>query len=504
MHGGSGDDEDFVAYVAARRAAHVRAVVALGSPPGHAAALTDRALARARAEWHDLRESADPGIEVWRLLLEVRAQDTTRWWHDEPATPAPGLDRLTPARRTCVVLGVVAGLDDAAVVALTGEWPRPGDPRATGLAQEARDLAAAVEVVPRAAGAVAAVPRGRRVPRGVLVGAVLLALVVGVGTWRAAGPSDGDPDSAGGDVLGPVPVRVVRNAVPTSWAAAGELVIGDRALTLSGVRRLVGVDDAVVYSDGVGRVVRAEATGERLQLGTSAPGAALVVEHERAWVAWTDVAGAELVVADVRTGAELARHPLEPPGPDAPADAAPPGPLTVEGPTVYYVDGSGSHAWNPLADPEQQRVEPGPATLLDTDGLTSVLQVDEQQISFDGPFAPALTRRGVGAQLSPGGGYVLTRTGPDPRAPVRIYDTSRGRRRPSGVRPGEIAYDAVFTTTGAITYVVGDADQVAAPGEFRRLSGARGWMLRTCFIASGTCVDHLRVSSVDGEPVLAR
>ncbi|ANH39303.1 hypothetical protein I601_2887 [Nocardioides dokdonensis FR1436] len=498
MHGGAGDDEDFAAYVAARRAAHVRAVVALGSPPGHATALTDRALARARAEWRVLRESADPGVEVWRLLLEVRAEDTTRWWHSEPATPAPGLDRLTPVRRTCLVLAAVAGLDDAALVELTGEWPRPGDPRTEDLSQEARDLAAGVEVTPRAAGAVAAVPRGRRVPRRVLVGGVLLAVVVGLGTWQAAGPGGPDPDAGG---LGPVPVRAVRNSVPTAWAAAGELVVDDSALTLPGVRRLVRVRGAVVYSDGSGRVVRTDATGERLQLGTSAPGAALVVERERAWVAWTDVAGTELVVADVRTGEELARHGLDP-GPPAP------GPLNLEGPTLYYVDGSGSHTWDPLADPDGQAGDPpegpGPAGLLDVDGLTTVVQVGERRIRFDGPFAPARTRRGVGAQLSPGGGYVLTRTGPDPRAPVRVYETASGRSRRTGIGAEEIALDAVFSTTGAITYVVGDADQVAAAGEFRRLSGARGWLLRTCFIRSGTCVDHLRVSSADGEPVLAR
>ncbi len=271
----------------------------------------------------------------------------------------------------------------------------------------------------------AAVPRGRRVPRGVLVGGVLLAvLVVGLGTWRAVGPEDPDPDAG---ELGPVPVRAVSNSVPTAWAAAGELVVDDSALTLPGVRRLVRVRGAVVYSDGSGRVVRTDATGERLQLGTSAPGAALVVERERAWVAWTDVAGTELVVADVRTGEELARHGLDP-GPPAP------GPLNLEGPTLYYVDGSGSHTWDPLADPDGQAEDPpegpGPAGLLDVDGLTTVVQVGEQRIRFDGPFAPARTRRGVGAQLSPGGGYVLTRTGPDPRAPVRVYETASGRSRP--------------------------------------------------------------------------
>ncbi|NYD58713.1 hypothetical protein BKA08_002951 [Nocardioides marinisabuli] len=501
------DEQDFAAYVAARRTALVQAVAVLGSPPGHAAALTDRALARAGREWHDLREGPGPDLEVWRLVLEERARDRTPWWRQEPTPLAPLLDRLEPDRRTCVVLSAVAGLADEEVAALSGCWLSPGDPATPGLEQEARELAAGVEVVGRPAADIAAQRPARRVPRGLVALLAVLAVLVAVGTWRAGGP-DGAPDGAPGDeALGPAQVRELVTSVPLPWSAAGDLVIGDRALRVPGVRRLVGLGsrlDVVVYGDSEGRVVRAEATGERLLLGRSAPGATLVGERERGWVAWVEAPSGDLVVVDTADGAELGRRPLVPlgPGDEPPAGV---GPLSLEGPTLHYVDGAGSHEWRPLDDPSGEQVPAaGPATLLDVDGLTTVVQSSPTTITFDGPFGPAVTRRGVGAHLSPGGGYVLTRVGPGGTAPVRVYDTDDGRRRPAGVRGGEVALDAVFSTTGAITYVVGDGTQVPGAGEFRRLSEARGWLLRTCFTGSGSCTDHVRVSSADGEPVLAR
>lgn len=506
-----GDKDDFAAYVDARRVSLVQGVAALGTPPRHAAALTDWALALARRDWHDLRQSPDPGVEVWRLLLEVRADDTTPWWRAEPAVGSPRLDRLAPERRTSVVLSAVAGLDDADVSALCGEWPRPGDPDAVALETEARELAARVDVAPRAAAAAAGRPRSLRGPRarrGAL-GLVGLALVVGVGAWWQERASEA-PDRGPSDVLGSAPVRTVDYGVPAPWWAAGELVLGDSAVQLRSVRRLARVDGSVVYSDAEGKVVFVDSTGFRLPLGRSEPGAALVSEQERGWVTWRDVASGELVVADAISGEELARRGLEPgvPSPDGPP--VEPRPLAMEGPTVYYVDGAGSHSWEPLVEPtgggseeEQAEAGAGPAGLLDVDGLTTVVQVGRRTIWIDGPFGPPVERRGVGAQLSPGGGYVLTRAGAGRYSRLRVYDTVNGDRRPTGIAPHEIVVDAVFSTTGAITLVVGEASQVAGGDEFRRLSQARGWRLRTCFIGSGSCTDHVRVSSADGEPVLA-
>ncbi len=437
---------------------------------------------------------------MWRLLLEERARDRTPWWRDEPATAAPGLDRLDPDRRAGLVLSALAGLPDEDVAALSGCWPRPGDPGTPALEQDARDLAAAVPVVSRSGAEVAAQRPRRRAPRGLLVLVVVLVLLAGVGTWRGLQP-EAPPEVE--EAVGPARVRQLEHSVPIPWYAAGEVVIGFSALRVPGVRRLVVVRDAVVYGDGEGRVVRADASGERLLLGRSAPGATIVAERERGWVAWVEAGTGELVVVDASDGAELGRRGLEEPSGQAPAAGL--GPVALEGPTLHYVDGAGSHEWRPLDDPTGQRAAPpGPGTLLDVEGLTRVVQSGPGTVTFDGPFGPPRTRRGVGAQLSFGGGYVLTRTGADRYAPVRVHDTATGRRRAAGVRPDEIALDASFSTTGAITYVIGDGSQVASAEEFRRLSGARGWLLRTCFIGSGSCTDHLRVSSADGEPLLAR
>ncbi len=498
------DEQDFAAYVAARRTGLVQAVAVLGSPPGHAAALTDRALARARREWADVSAEPDPDVEVWRLLLEERAADRTPWWHDEPAPVAPALDRLEPQRRTCVVLSAVAGLPDHQVAALAGCWPSPGDPATPALEQEARELAGAVPVASRGAAEIAAQRPPRRPPRGPLVLLTVLAVLVALGTWRATGPEAPPPPE---EVLGRVQVRQLEHSVPIPWYAAGELVVGFSALRVPGVRRLVAVREAVVYGDGDGRVVRAEASGVRLLLGRSAPGATLVAEPERGWVAWVEDGTGQLVVVDAADGTELGRRDLVPVegGDDDGRTTAVAGPLSLEGPTVHYVDGAGSHEWRPLGGRAGARdAFAAPAHLLDVEGLTWVVQSSPDTITFDGPFGPAVTRRGVGAQLSFGGGYVLTRSGPGQTSPVRVYDTADGRRRPAGVRPDEVVLDAVFSTTGALTYVVGDGGQVAGADEFRRLSEARGWLLRTCFVGSGSCVDHLRVSSADGEPILAR
>lgn len=494
------DEQDFAAYVAARRPALVQAVAVLGSPPGHAAVLTDRALARAGRDWGELREGPGPDVEVWRLLLEERARDRTRWWHDEPAPAAPGLDRLDPPRRAGLVLSALAGLPDEDVAALSGCWPSPGDPATPALEQEARELAAAVPVVSRSGAEVAAQRPPRRVPRGLLVLVVVLVLLAGVGTWRGLQPEE-PPEAV--EVVGPARVRQLEHSVPIPWYAVGEVVVGFSALRVPGVRRLVAVRDAVVYGDGEGRVVRADPSGERLLLGRSAPGATIVAERERSWVSWVEAGTGDLVVVDATDGTELGRRDLAPPTAEAPPAGR--GPLALEGPTLHYVDGAGSHEWRPLDDPTGQRAEsPGPGTLLDVEGLTRVVQSGPGTITFDGPFGPPRTRNGVGAQLSFGGGYVLTRGGADRYAAVRVYDTANGRRRAAGVRPDEIVLDASFSTTGAITYVIGDGSQVAGADEFRRLSEARGWLLRTCFVGSGSCTDHLRVSSADGEPLLAR
>ena len=499
------DEQDFASYVAARRPGLVQAVAGLGSPPGHAATLTDRALARAGRAWAEVRQGSGPDAEVWRLLLEERARDRTRWWHEEPATAAPGLDRLEPGRRTCLVLSALAGLPDQDVAALSGCWPSPGDPATPGLEQQARELAADVPVVGRSAAEVAALRAPRRPRRGPIVLALVLALLVGLATWRGLRFEEPPEVEQVEEVVGPARVRQLEHSVPIPWYAAGELVVGFSALGVPGVRRLVAVREAAVYSDGEGRVVRADASGARLLLGRSAPGAALVGERERGWVAWVEAGSDELVVVDASDGTELGRRVLVGLGADDETPPAGVGPVALEGPTLHYVDGAGSHEWRPVDDPVgREDVSPGPATLLDVDGLTRVVQGTPGSITFDGPFGPPRTRRGVGAQLSFGGGYVLTRVGGGRYAPLRVHDTATGRRRAAGGRPDEIALDAAFSTTGAITYVIGDGSQVAGADEFRRLSEARGWLLRTCFVGSGSCTDHLRVSSADGEPLLAR
>lgn len=87
-------DEDFVAYVTARRAALLRSAVLLGCPSPDAEDLVQSALVRCYRAWSRVRRAAEPDAYVYRVLVNcLRDSRARRWTAEVPSDPLPELSR---------------------------------------------------------------------------------------------------------------------------------------------------------------------------------------------------------------------------------------------------------------------------------------------------------------------------------------------------------------------------------------------------------------------------
>jgi hypothetical protein len=496
---GDGRESDFAAFLAARWARVVRALVLLGGSRDEAQRVARDALARLRPGWE--RGVEDPDVRAWRQVL---ASWRERRWTGPPgasgwpraASLEPRLDRLTPDARAALVLRAVAGLDPGQVDQVLGGVPAAGAGEVPDGAPGDDELrAAADEVVVDPAPSPAALAAGRerrsRLPAGLLAGATAAALVVGVGTWLGTRPPD-RPDGAGatGGAGGVPRVSRVENAAEVAWWANGVLHLPHVDVTLPQVTGLVEIDDGAVYADRYGLVSAVSGDGVVTRIGRQAPDGRLVGSDDTGWAAWVDTSGdvPRLVVQDVTAGARLAAL-------DLPVDAAV-RPVALDRGTLYYTDREDHWQWAPGEEDPLRVLQPG---LLDVADATEARQFDRRRVELVQPFFNLVrVVPGEGAELSPDATYALTRvpgTGRgDAVGDVRVYDVRSGDPLWTGLSRREVAVAATLGPDDEVHYVVAPRLHPWSSGRYE---------LRTCHLGERTCFTVVRFAHTDAVPVLA-
>ncbi|MFC4786294.1 hypothetical protein ACT8ZV_17585 [Nocardioides sp. MAHUQ-72] len=334
-------------------------------------------------------------------------------------------------------------------------------------------------------------------------------VVVGVATWIGARPS-GEPEGS------PGPTGVVRAENPASvaWWAGGVLHLAHVTVELPHVEEVVGLGDGAVVGDAEGNVVLVDGDGSLATIGRKAVGAPVVASEHQGWVAWVDPRvpapqmepqgpAPQLVVYDVDTRQPFAVRELPTLGPrhDSVQENQP---IAVDGNQVFYAGEDGDWGW-----------VPDQATLVDVDGLldvsaaTIVRRAGVDRIRIVQPFfSVEFVRQGRGAQLSPGGEYVLTRTTSrrfgGAFGPVLIYDTRSGDKLWTGLRRRDVAMAATLGPDDEVTYVVAHRTGERQDVEFTRTSYNGPYELRTCHLGERTCFTVTSIPQTGVLPVLAR
>lgn len=135
-------DDDFSAYVDARRPALVRALVLVGCSPAEAEDQVQTALIRCYRAWPSVCAAADPDAYVYRVLFNsLKDSRARRWWGEQPTELLPerstadgdladhattgvavraALARMSRAHRTVLVLRFLADLSEAQVAEVLG------------------------------------------------------------------------------------------------------------------------------------------------------------------------------------------------------------------------------------------------------------------------------------------------------------------------------------------------------------------------------------------------
>jgi hypothetical protein len=335
-----------------------------------------------------------------------------------------------------------------------------------------------------------AAQRRRRAVRTVVAAAVALVAVVGVATWAARR----DPEPA----VEPGPARVTEAANPAdvAWYAGGLLHLSGVTVELPRMTDLAEVDGGAVYGDVDGTVAYVSATGTRTVLGEKDPGTSTIVSDEHGWAAW--VGAGRLVLWDVAAGEEVDELPVEP-GTRV---------VVIDQDRVYLTTGADdAHArdlaWTPGADAEPL----DRSGLLDAESATRVYAVagGARIEMVQSLFGVSFRRPGTGADLSPGGLFVLTRRpGSSDNGPFvpMLYDARSGDLLPSGLDRGELALDATFGPHRTLAYLVVRSDDLAAGADLHGDSVPLV-VLRTCDLVDSTCHDVIPLARPGETPLLA-
>lgn len=376
-----------------------------------------------------------------------------------------------------------------------------GRSAAQQLAEEAFGLAAqGVEVGPAPVEEVVAAARTRqgRRRRVVALSVAGVVAVAGIATWAGARQA-ADPQP------GPSGVTREENVADTVWWAAGVLHLPHVAVELPDVEQVARLGEGAVVGDDEGEVVLVAPDGTATTIGHQVPGAPLVASEHQGWVVWVDPQdrAPQLVVYDVGTRRTLAIRELAFEGPRWGPLEKGSHPIAVDADRVYYADQYGDWAWRP----ETARVARA-RDLLDVSASTVVWRADEDHIRmFQSFFDVDFVREGRGAQVSPGGEYVLTRTTTRRSAgqfgPVLVYDTRSGHRLWTGVEPGEVAMAASLGPDDLVTYVIADRTAEGQDVEFTRPPYNGPFELRTCDLGLRTCSRAGAVPQTGALPILA-
>ena len=471
------DEGDFEDYAFARWNALVRTAVLLGARPDVARRQARSTLGRVRAGWDRRDEVGDLDVHLHRTLLDVRRDERAAWWSEpgegsgplDPRWPAleAGLDALTPTDRAVLVLGSVAGLDLEQVELVLG--------RALDHPQVDEDLRRVAETCPVAPLLLAEVVAEQRAERRARVrrttitaGAVVVALAVVVGgaTWWGTRPEARAP-------LADAPVERTANAAPVAWYTDDTLHLAEVELRIEALRRFFEVDDGAVYADANGEIVHVDTEGVRTRIGTQRRDGTFQVSAEDGLVAWVEQSGTpELRVHDLVAGEVVGQRGL---GADEDIDV-----VALDDGVAYYVERGRNYAF----DVEQvDVVELASPKVLDVAGGAVARQDDVGAVSLASPRDREdriVTVPGVGAELSPDGELVLTRT-INPVSEVgtlRLYDARSAVELDTGLSSTATVYAAHLRAGGAATYLV-ELEQ-PDPDDGPRLSNAGSLQLTAC------------------------
>ena len=164
-------------------------------------------------------------------------------------------------------------------------------------------------------------------------------------------------------------------------------------------------------------------------------------------------------------------------------------PVAIDGGKVFYASHGGDYVWTP-SDAQPERL--GDEALLDVVAGTRVGSVGDRRIDIVQPFFSVdHLRDGRGAQLSPDGLLVLTRTSSarvsGPFGPVVVYDARSGDRVWTGLRRQDVAVAAAFGPGDAVTYVIAHRADRPQAVESERMSVTGPYELRTCRLQAQTC-----------------
>jgi hypothetical protein len=476
------DDADFAAYLAARWPALVRTLVLLGQDRAGAETSARDGLVRCRADWSEVRRSDDVDAHVYAVVLERPRPTTDRTLTaltDEDSALLHAVDRRLQAmpqeQREPLVLLAVAGLSEAQAADVLD---RPVRGPLAGVAEVRRAAEAlAVSAPPVDEVLAGARARQRRRTRFVAVGVAVALVLVGV-AWVLLRDTQQTELPAAEVTRSPNPVDV-------AWYADGRLHLDQVKVEVPPLTDLSELNGGAVYADTDGVVAFVAADGRRRLLGTKEPGSPLVASADEGWAAWVEPGdGSRVVVYDVSAGEEVYTYRSD-------QDVRP---VAIDLGFVYLDTPDASYVWNPgPGEPEDL----GRAGLADVESATQVFQVGGQIEMEQGIFSTAFQKPGIGALLSPGGTFVLSRADDgEPGTPYTplLYDTRSGRRMTVGIGPGEQVLDATFGDNyGAVFLVAPDAD--AGPDDLL--------VLRTCELDAEQCSDVAPVGRSDERPLLA-
>ena len=374
-----------------------------------------------------------------------------------------------------------------------------------------RDAVASVDTLPPPLEAFrerAAHEQRRRRRRGTrqvaAAGAVLVLLVTA--SW-IGNRSDGDSAARAQPV-----VTMVENPADIAWWADGSLHLANVTVEVppSGQPpdHLAQINGGAVYGDDTGAVAFAGDDGEVTRIGTKAVGAPLVASDESGWVSWVDPrdGSPELVVYDLTARGELASRPLPSVGTRGDGVEVGSHPIAIDGDKVFYAADDGEHAWT-LPDGATERVEP-PGLLAVANG-TRVWQVDPTTITMVQPFfSLRFDRAGSGAQMSPDGNRVLTRTSRagegGAAAAVHLYDTRSGESLWTGLTRRDVPIAATLGPETEVSYLLAYRDEESRRDAFVRQSSSSPVELRTCDHEARRCRVIAQIPLVGAAPVLAR
>lgn len=460
------NDADLERYVAARWAALVGTLTRLGCDQATAADVVTGALARSYRRWDQVRRG-DADVRVFGDVVHESR-------HVVPASVAQARDALAAAGLRAEQVDQVLDRRD---------WPTdhdapPGPPADTFV------LPPRVEVV----AARARTQRRRRARAGVRT-------LVGVGLVLATAVA-----------LGGVADRSATDGPRVGWYADGVLHGRGTAVDLPGVTDLLHLDQGSAYVAAGGVLGYVERDGRRHRLDTEVARVRPVSSTDGTRLAWvtTRRGRPRLVVLDVAhhrvdDALDLARQ-----LPAAARDLRRLHLVALDGAVLSFAVGDRDLRW--VVGGGDPPYAAGHGLLAEAGSV--VARQRARGVVVERPRLGGTVRvPGVGALLSPEGGYVLTRVptrgataAGRPFRPM-LHDAVTGRRLPSGVGRDELVLDAAFGDDLTLTYLVVPVRDPAAGPDPQVVSRV---VVRTCALATTTCAERPPAERRGGPVLLAR